>query len=154
MRLEPAFGVAPVAGRDEREGWDAAGDRATLCVLRPLGRHAPMVFGDHPQHRRGEPARRRVGANLPYIERDDATACPLHSLEDFPLQGKRAHEAVEVGNDEDLRLACLDHLDGSAQPRSVLERCATGHVEFLHDLDERKVVVLTSRPDTLALLFR
>ena len=77
---------------------------------------AAVVLGDHPEHRRGEPLRRGVRADLPHVDREDRAAGLLDPLDDLGLHGKRADETIEVRDHDDLGLACLDHLDGAAEP--------------------------------------
>jgi peroxiredoxin Q/BCP len=61
-----------------------------------------MVLGDRPEQRRGEPAGSGVGANLPHVHGDDPALCCLYPLDDLALDGEGAHEAVEVGDDDDV----------------------------------------------------
>ena len=69
----PSFLLA-VAGRHVRERRHAARDRASLRIGRPFAVDASGVLGDEPEHRRREPARRRVGADLPHVDRQDRAA--------------------------------------------------------------------------------
>ena len=51
------------------------------------------------------------------VDGEDRPAGLFHPLDDFPLHLERAHEPVEVGDDEGVRLAGFDELDRTAQPR-------------------------------------
>lgn len=73
---------------------------------------------------RGVPAWLAAGAASPgrvpscyLVDGEDRPAGPFHPLDDFPLHLERAHEPVEVGDDEGVRLAGFDELDRTAQPR-------------------------------------
>ena len=71
VRLEPAVVAAPVAGRHVRERGDAAATARRFASGRALGGHAAVVFGHHAEHRRGEPARGGVGADLADVDGQD-----------------------------------------------------------------------------------
>ena len=132
-----ALGVAPVTGRHFRERRHAASDRAPLRVLRPLRGDAAVVLGDHSEHRRAESQRRgRVRADLTDVDRDYPAAGRLDPLDDFALHRQGTHEPVEVGDDDDVRLAGLDHLDRAPEPSTLRERSAAADVELLDRLDE------------------
>ncbi len=106
VRLERPVVALPVAGRHVRERRHAAGDGAALRVRGALGGHAAMVLGDRAEHRRGEPAVPAVSArDLADVDGEDRPAGLLDPLDDLGLHRERPDEPVEVGDDDDVRLA-------------------------------------------------
>jgi hypothetical protein len=75
-------------------------------------------------------------------------------LDDLPLDGKGANEPVEEGDDDDVRVPRLDHLDRSTEARALRERHPARHVQRLDCVHEREAVSLASGSDTLRLLRR
>ena len=110
-----------------------------------------MVLRDETQHRRRQPPGRRVRPDLPHVHREDRAAGLLDPFHDLGLHGERPDEPVEVRDDDDVRLARLDELDGATEARALRERRAAGDVELLDRVDERQPVALCDRLDTLGL---
>jgi hypothetical protein len=140
VRLETAVLTLAEPGRDVREGRPTVGDRAPLRVLRALGGHAAMVFGDGAKHRPAEPLPGAAVRDVPDVDGEDCPACMLDPLDDFGMDGERADEPVEVGDDDNVGAAFLDHLDGAADAGAPSERSAAAHVELLKDLEQLEPV--------------
>ena len=76
------------------------------------------------------------------VDGEDRAAGPLDPFDDLGLDGERADKPVEVGDDDHVRLASFDHLDGAAEPGRGSERCPTGDVELLEGVDQLEPVAL------------
>ncbi len=124
--------------------------RFASCVRSAVTRR--WYSDDRAQHRPREPLAGAAVRDLPDVDGEDRAAGPLDALDDLGLNRERADEPVEVGDDDDVRLASLDHLDGAAEAGALRERRTAGHVELLERVDQLEPVALAGRGDTLALL--
>ena len=151
VRLKASVVAPAKARRHVRERRHAALDCAPLRIGGALAGHARMVLRDHAEQRRGEPARRRVGAHLPHVHGEDRAARSLDPLDHLALHRKRAHEPVEVSDHDHVHLARLDKLHRLSQPVAAFERRSARDVRLLKSLGEFEPVALTREGDTLAL---
>jgi hypothetical protein len=111
-----------------------------------------VILVDGTEHRGAESSRGRICANLPHVEREDHSAGYFNPVDDLLLHSQGADQAIEEGDDNNTRLTCLNHFHCALETRPLVERSATGDVQFLEHVDELETVALTSAADTLSLL--
>jgi hypothetical protein len=99
-----------------------------------------VVLADGAEHRAREPLPGAAVRDLADVDGEDPAAGLLDSVDDFRLDLERADESVEVGDDDHVRLASLDHVDGAGEPGPLGERSAAADVELLERVEERQPV--------------
>jgi hypothetical protein len=92
--------------------------------------------------------------DLADVDGKDPAASALDALDNLGLDGERTNESIEIGDDDDVGIAPLDHLDAAAEAGTLGERRTARDVELLEDVDELESVAGAGRGDTLALLGR
>jgi hypothetical protein len=136
VRLEHAVRALAVPGRDVPVRGDAAGERLHARAADPLHGRAPLVLGDRAHHRPGQPLARAAGADLADVDREDPPAGAFDALDRLGLRGEAAEQPVEVGADDDVRLARFDGVDGGAEAGPLVEGLPAADVELLLDAEE------------------
>lgn len=154
IRLEDAVGPTTVAGRDQREGRDAASDRPGLGLGAPLLGRPALVLVDGAEQDAGHPARRGRLGDLADVDGAHLASGILDPADDLALHAQRPDQAVEVGDDQDVGVAGLDRLDGAQQANAVLERRAAAYVQLVDRLDQLEPGAVAGRGDSVALLAR
>jgi hypothetical protein len=104
--------------------------------------------------RTGEPRGGGIRLDLAEVDGEDTATGPLDTFEDLALPAEASYQSVEVGNDEDVDVALLDHLQRLFKSRTFLDRGATGDVRLLERVDQLQVAAVTLEADTLSLLGR
>ena len=94
----------------------------------------------------------RAVRDLADVDGEDRAAGVLDAVDDLGLYRERADEPVEVGDDDDVRVAGLDELDGAAEAvtrssGAPPETSSSSSVSM-----RSSAVALAGRGDTLALL--
>jgi hypothetical protein len=122
-----------------------------LGGARLLGRDPVVVLGHHAVHRRVQPVRGRVMADLADVRRDDASAGLLDALQQDRLHVKAAYQPVEVGDDEYLGVARFDLGERGGQSGPLVERLAAAYVDLFEDAREVESFAFAQASDPVAL---
>lgn len=91
---------------------------------------------------------------MPHVHGEDRSARPLNTFDNLCLHAERAHEPIQIGDDDNVSLPVLDELDGVAESWTLSEGSSARYVELFEHLDELEAVALAGCTDAVALLSR
>ena len=75
-------------------------------------------------------------------------------VKNLKLDGHGPEQPVEERNNKGVGLPGFDPVKRGTKARAILQRCATGHIEFFNDLEELNPVVTAPCGDPVGLFYR
>jgi hypothetical protein len=108
-------------------------------------RHLGEVLEHRVHHVRRQPSGGGPVGQLAVVQREDLATGPLDPLDHLQLHLQRAHQPVEIGDDDVVGLTGLDHLDGPEQAGALDERALARDVD-LGEMRDEPLAALTRPP--------
>jgi hypothetical protein len=152
MGNENAVIPAPITGRNVRIREHTAFDRSALSLAGTFRRCTSLVLADGSKHGPGEPLSGCPFRDLADIESQHTAACSLDTLDNLALDAQAAHEPVEVGSHDHVRVTGLDRLYGAVQARPAFKWSPAADIHLILDSQQGQTIAVAGSFYALALL--